>query len=569
MVHLLVDPAVSAASGAVRLLQEATSDLSNSEALGAAYASLAFFFLLAVGLASTPAYREGNSTFEGLLLARGTVGWAKVGFSIFAGAMGAWVVYAVPEVGVLLGPWGVMGYAASLILPFYLVAFLAPRVKRLTPNAFTALDFVRDRYGLFVYYMLWLAVIIYLFIFLVAEYTSAGGVVQAYTGYMLASWKVNLGVAIITSAYTAYGGLGVSIVTDVVQAGFVIVLVVIGCIAAIAESDASSDAISGSGSARWTDSGFEGLVVLVLALFGATLFDTSVWQRVIAARTQRDVWLGMTFAVGLILPVMFLFGFAGIVGSAVYPEDSLAFPYLSFFLLVGGMGKAWKGILVVLAVSLVCSTADSLQNALTTMVAVELDRIGGVVTTDPRLNRAFVWLQKHRLWVARFAALLIQGPAIGFALGEVDVLRVFLVADLVLAAVVVPVFAGLWDFVTPTGAVLGMVWGFASVVWQGMALRGNLAEGFRQISLPAGLYPYSDDYSTTETLVSFLLALCCSTVACFGASWAERVYLDGKRSREYLAVLAGDTAGAGGGDGGGADRTRRPSDVDAKAKEVV
>jgi len=105
MVHLLVDSAVSAASGAVRLLQEATSDLSNSEALGAAYASLAFFFLLAVGLASTPAYREGNSTFEGLLLARGTVGWAKVGFSIFAGAMGAWVVYAVPEVGVLLGPW--------------------------------------------------------------------------------------------------------------------------------------------------------------------------------------------------------------------------------------------------------------------------------------------------------------------------------------------------------------------------------------------------------------------------------------------------------------------------------
>lgn len=71
-------------------------------------------------------------------------------------------------------------------------------------------------------------------------------------------------------------------------------------------------------------------------------------------------------------------------------------PFLSFFFLVGSLGKGWKGILVVLVVALVCSTADSIQNALTTIIAVEVEKV------------PVPFLQENKITTARIIALLIQ-----------------------------------------------------------------------------------------------------------------------------------------------------------------
>jgi Na+/proline symporter len=114
--------------------------------------------------------------------------------------------------------------------------------------------------------------------------------------------------------------------------------------------------------------------------------------------------------------------------------------YLSFFYLIATLGRGWKGLLVVLTVGLACSTADSVQNAMTTILAVEIARL------SPPNASSFV--RKNMIWIARAVALVLQAPAIGLALGRLNVLQLFLVADLILLSIAVPLFGGLWQTMT-------------------------------------------------------------------------------------------------------------------------
>lgn len=107
----------------------------------------------------------------------------------------------------------------------------------------------------------------------------------------------------------------------------------------------------------------------------------------------------------------------------------------------------------------------------------------------------------------------------------------FLVADLITAAIVVPLFAGLWGFMTQIGAVSGVIAGFGSVIIQGWELRKAIAQGFEQIGLPKGLY-------SDETVVSFVLAVASSAVVGFGVSALERMYANTVRTRRYVELLA-------------------------------
>ena len=74
-----------------------STDLTVPETLGAAYATLSFFFITAMVIGSLPSFRAKYwKSADALLSARGTQHGFFVGVSFFAGAMGAWVVYAVP-----------------------------------------------------------------------------------------------------------------------------------------------------------------------------------------------------------------------------------------------------------------------------------------------------------------------------------------------------------------------------------------------------------------------------------------------------------------------------------------
>jgi len=491
--------------------------LTPNEGMAAAYATLAFFFVVATGVVSLPQFRHFLSSFDLLLTARKSMGWIRLGFSFFAGALGAWTVYSVPQVGADVGPWGIIMYAVALFLPYVILPWLAPRVLKQAPEGFTALDYAKKRYGTVMYYFGLLVSLFYLFIYMVAEYTSAGGAISALTNYTLTDWHVTIGVALVSATYTAYGGMATSILTDMVQGCVMFSLVVIGCAAGFHFSKTSASAIHHA--ARWSSVGFSQCSPLIIGVVASGLFDMTMWQRAYAAKSSRELWQASLLGALLIMPVMILFGISGIIGAVMNPADAATASYLTFFDLVAPLGKGWQGILIVMVVSLVCSTADSIQNAMTTMISLELEKI----PWEP--------LRKHPLYVARFTALLIQGPALALALKDMNVLTLFLIADLVAACIAIPVFAGLWGFMTPTGAMWGCIAGFASVVVEGWAIRGNFAQGWSQFILPAGSY-------ANETVVAFVIAVVFSGFVGFAVSAAERVYTHVVRTRRYVEMVA-------------------------------
>ena len=108
---------------------------------------------------------------------------------------------------------------------------------------------------------------------------------------------------------------------------------------------------------------------------------------------------------------------------------------------------------LILGVALVCSSLDTLQNAIVAVVSRDL--------TDSRLT----------LSQARYSIITIAPIAIVLAWHYADdalsVFRIFLVADLFAAATVLPIFLSLSDRVTANGGLFGAVFGLISVVFYG------------------------------------------------------------------------------------------------------
>lgn len=66
-------------------------------------------------------------------------------------------------------------------------------------------------------------------------------------------------------------------------------------------------------------------------------------------------------------------------------------------------------------------------------------------------------------------------------------LRLFLIADLLAAATILPVVLGVWHRARPGAALVGGLAGLGAVVVLGRVTRGSLLEGVRLLTLPETL----------------------------------------------------------------------------------
>lgn len=84
---------------------------------------------------------------------------------------------------------------------------------------------------------------------------------------------------------------------------------------------------------------------------------------------------------------------------------------------------------------------------------------------------------------------------------------------------------------TQKGAICGAAAGFLSVFVQGWVDGPTLAAGFKQLSMPGGIY-------ANATTVSFVLSFCVSGVAAAVVSYIDRMYAHIVRTRAYLKAIA-------------------------------
>ena len=398
------------------------------------------------------------------LAARGHHGASVLAFSFLASGLGGWILFAPPEVAVLEGGLGVLGYAIAAALPFLAFAWLGPRLRRVIPEGITLTDFVVRRFGRTLQAYVAVISVFYMFMFVTAELTAVGGVLGLLAG--VDAWVPIVAVAVVTAAYTAYGGLPASIRTDRFQGWIILMLAAVAVGAIVTEVTEPVTLARDGGLDDVSRSGFETIVVLAIAVTAANLFHQGYWQRTRAAVDDRALVRAAWGGSALTFVVMLLVGLTGLIAAG---QGEVEVPSLAFFSLLTGLPDWVIVAIVVLAVALVASSVDTLENALVAAIAQD--------ATRGRLP----------LGAARIATLVLTVPAAYIAVQGHSVLRLFLIADLLAAATVVPVVMGLWRRTTAPAALAGAVAGLVAVVVVGWVRSGSIGDGFELLTLPSGL----------------------------------------------------------------------------------
>ena len=446
-----------------------------SAVLGAALCCFAFLGLRA---------RRIDGPLDDYITARNSQTASTLGLSFLASGMGAWILFAPPEIGAFVGPLALAGYALGSALPFVVLGLYGPKIRRALPEGRSIAEFAEACYGLGVRRWVTLVSIAYMACFLAAELTAIGAITALLSDVPPA--LVVIGVALTTLIYTVVGGLRASLATDRWQAWLLLaLLVVVGGMALwrlpSMPSEAALPAIP-------VTSALSVALTLVIAVTAANLFHQGYWQRVWAAKDDHSLGRGALLGGAMTMIVVMVIGGLGML--AAMSGVSLGAPPMPFFALLTD-APAWLSLsALVLAVTLVASSVDTLQNGIASLI---------VSRSGPR---------GVSLVTARWVTVALMIPVVVIALQELSVLRLFLIADLLCAAIVVPVLLGLWQRMTPIAAIGGGIAGLFGAILPGWLSQGSFSAGVLAASFPGSiptLGPFLGAL-TISTLVSVVLA---------------------------------------------------------------
>ncbi len=389
------------------------------------------FLILAIAYA----WRRRRQSVEDYTVSRNHAP-ANVGIATLVASMfGTWVLLSPGETGANFGIISLVGYALGMAGIPVMFMFVGPRIRRLMPNGHSVTEYVKHRFGIIPFVAIFMVIIFVIGIFITAEMTAITAAVTILTGSP--AWATAVAVGLVVFAYTAYGGLRVSIYTDRIQFWILIPVLLLLVIVA---------AVLISGKDVWSAAGQTGLlslsssgsyyfaIVLIIGIIASNAFHPGMWQRVYTVESQRALNRSLWGAAALAIPITFLMGMAGIaavgngsVGPFQYPDVAAA-----LFTLAADVFPTWMHfLLLICALMLAMSTLDTMANGLASGIATDLAGIG-----VPR--RALMTL-------ARIITVIVAVPAIIVASQGHSVLYVFLVADLLGAAIAVPMLVGLYS----------------------------------------------------------------------------------------------------------------------------
>ncbi len=378
--------------------------------------------------------RRTFTTVDSFLTARGTLGTWAAAATVFASIMGAWILFSPAEAGTWGGIIAFVGYAVAQALAIMAYYYLGPKMRSVAPHGSSLAEFVYYRYGKSMYVVIQAVSVFYMAVFLCAELTGISLAVQAICGVPL--WLTALLVGAGTLIYTAYGGIRGSIFTDALQAAliipallivFVATLWILGergvLLASIREIDPSLLSLGHRGAWEFTLS-------LLIAVIAANLFHQGFWSRVYACRDNSTVKKSFLIAGLAIIPVMTLTGIFGLMAVA---SGTLQVPSLALFEVVLTAPTWILVVVLILAIALVMSSADTLINGIATVFTVDIARF-------------YPFLSSFKLqFLSRILTAIICLAVIIVAARGYSVLYLFLLADLICTAAVFPTFYGLYS----------------------------------------------------------------------------------------------------------------------------
>ncbi|GAA0313370.1 sodium:solute symporter family transporter [Halarchaeum salinum] len=430
--------------------------------------------VVALALAATTLVGIGYAlrrplSLDALLTARGSASEGTTVASIVGSVMGAWILLSPAEAGAAYGGvTAVLGYAIGSAAPLLLFVPVAARVRDVMPDGHSLTEYVRARFGTAFYCFVLVVSVFYMFVFLAAEMTGVTAALALVAG--VPAWATATVIGGFVLVYTAYGGLVASLVTDTVQTAVALPLLVVAAVGALWQlggtdavyhtaASASPDLLTLANPAALAF-GF----YVVFAVLGANVLHQGVWQRIWAAESTSAVKRAFGVSAVAVVPMIVLSGVFGVIAAARGLVDGNA--GVSFFLVVNDVFPTSLALgVVVLAVLLVASTADTVLNGVASVVTVDL--------------AAFTDADRDTLTrISRAATVVVALAAIVVGARGYDVLTLFFLADLLGAATFAPFVLGLY---LPTlgerGALLASVAGLlvGLAYFPGLGLAGALA----------------------------------------------------------------------------------------------
>lgn len=383
-------------------------------------------------------YSRGRvGTVADFITARGTTRGGMTTATLIASGMGAWILFSPAEAGAAFGGLAaVVGYAVGSAAAMVAYVFVGPRIRHLIPEGHSITQYAFARYGSGMHAFVLVVSVFYMFIFLAAEMTGISGALGLLAG--VPTWQTAVLIGAFVLLYTGYGGLRASIFTDTLQTLVILPLLAIGFAGAIValggarEIHATVVATDANLLAPGFWPGIQFGILVVVAILGAELVNQAWWQRIYAADDTATLRRSFAVAGFAALPLIFLAGLFGIAAQGLGLVDETNASISLFVLLIEALPEWIVLVVVLLAVLLVMSTADTLFNAIASLVTSDLPRVMGV-TDERRLMRT-----------ARIVTVVVALLATFIGAQGYSVLTIFLVADLLAAATFVPLLAGLW-----------------------------------------------------------------------------------------------------------------------------
>ncbi len=431
-------------------------------------------FIIGVGLYST---RSKKKTSDDFVLANRELGpWASA-LSASASAESGWVMLGLVGVAYVSGAaafWIVPGIALGYIFNWFIIA---ERLRKVTTDsgAVTLPQYIMHRFGPkspALRYIPVLIITLAMLGYVAAQMNAAGKAFDAV--FSLPYWMGVLAGAVIILTYTVTGGFRAICWTDIIQASFMfvalivmpfVVLTQLGGYGSFLEQVYKVDPAMMSftyGKAGFAMFGFViGLVGIGLGYPG----QPHVLSRFMAAKDKDTIKKGgtiaLTWMVLVYLGAIFFGLFAKIYfGELADPEQALPLAVNEFLPPVLG------GFVIAAIVSAICSTADSQLIIVSTTISRDIIPY----LKRQNLTTEFEKTQSLDRWVLVTLAVI----SIFFALTENRVIFEFvLYAWSVLGASFGPVviFGLLWKKANKAGAIAGMLTGLVvSLVWRNVPM---------------------------------------------------------------------------------------------------
>jgi Na+/proline symporter len=448
-------------------------------------------------------YSKKYQGINNYLTANRSVGFFSLSTSLFASAIGAWVLFGPASAATWGGIGAVIGYALGAAFPMIFLIFLGKKIRSEFPKGFTLIEFLRRRFKKSLFKLILIMCIFYMFVFLCAEVTAASILVNYISGTSL--WITALIILAGTLTYTLYGGLRASIFTDAIQFIIILALLLISVIYLISfTGDQFSFSFINKNNPQLLSSTYipnytSGLTFFI-AVAATNLFHQGNWQRVYAAKNDQILRKSLIISFILIIPIVFFMGFCGLIAVSVDPK---VIPDLGFFsLLLKDQNEFLSIVVIILGISLTISTVDTLVNAISSLVVVDIKNIFSFINKTNYLK-----ISKYFIIVLSVISFVVASK--GFS-----VLYLFLLADLFCCAFVITVFYSFYnkrlnEKTAYISIIFGLITGF--LLFPTPDFSASLLVG---IMLPTSLFP--SFVSQSLLFLSFLVATVGPTIVIMG-----------------------------------------------------